>query len=121
MKEKYDPKTEDIFLYISSEELERLMNPHDPGWYRLMSHEKKVAFLLNPEFKDKSTQYIRVEVVYDVPISLNGVTENYIYHHIYLSKDALKDLGRLNECHDRYTGTTGSQKIHIIVGEPDGN
>lgn len=107
-------------MFLSPEELTEF-NLKGIGEMRLIVPEKSVAFFLfcAANSGEMDENYLRVDVVYDVPSTGFGKAQNFTNFYIYLSDRARKDLLSKRECQDRYTGTTGSQKIHIFLGEPN--
>lgn len=116
MKERFDPKTEDIFLFLSQEELDNLLGNWNAAGIILKNPQKKAAFFL---FGEDIDRYIVVDPMYNVPAVIGGREETFTNYYIQLSKAACLDLKERRVCRDRYLGTTGGEKISIFLGEPD--
>lgn len=116
MRERFDLPTQDIFLYLTQDELAEFLGTKGDEGIKEVNDEKKVLFIL---FRDTTssqpvTQYIDVEVAHDV---LGKEGPGYSHFIISLSERACEDLSANGLVSDRYTSLTGSEKVHIIVDE----
>lgn len=116
MKERFDPRTQDIFLYLTRDELTEFLGLTGLGGVKLVNDEKKVSFILfrdvaNPK---QDSKIIDVEVAYDIPGKEGLGYTNFV---INISRRGCNQLKTQGLCEDRYTGLTGSEKVHILVEE----
>ena len=115
MKEHFDPKTQDIFLYLTKEEFGDFMEAGGSGigGLKLVNDEKKVTFLLFRDISspEQSSKVIDVQVAYEVP-EKEGLYTNFV---IYLGRRGCEQLAAQSLCEDRYTGLTGGEKVHILI------
>src|SRR3990172_4627044 len=108
MKERFDTKTQDIFLYLTQDELQEFLGIQGIGGMKLVSHEKRATLIL---FRDVSTpknfsRTIDVQAAYDVP-GRDG--SDYTTFVINVSETGCNQLRFKGLCEDRYTGLTGSE------------
>lgn len=115
MKERFDPKTQDIFLYLTKDELSDFLDIEGIFGMKLVNHEKKVQFLLyrEPHPSEVSSRVIDVQAAYDVP----GKTGLYTNFLLTVSDRGCEQLATQGLCSDRYTGLTGSEKVHVLIEE----
>jgi hypothetical protein len=121
MKERFNPKTQDIPLYISQDELTHLLGPGGLEGLRLVNDEKKVFFLLFRGLNDEGDDaVISIHPEYNRTSQTTGEL-GYTDFFIHLGSRACKDLEIHGRCEDRYLGKTGLERVSVTVGDPEEN
>ena len=119
MKERFNLKTQDIFLYISPDESKYLRGPEGLEGLRLVNDKKKAFFLLFRGSNDGGGgALISVHAEYN-RISQTTGKSGYTDFFIHLSHQACKDLKMHGRCEGRYLGKTGLERVSITVGDPE--
>ena len=116
MKERFDPKTQDIFLYLTQDELTEFLGSTGLGGIKLVNDEKKVSFILfrSVASQERDSRIIDIQVAYDVPGKEGLGYTNFV---INVSRRGCNQLTTQGLCEDRYTGLAGSEKVHILIEE----
>jgi hypothetical protein len=111
MQERYDPKSGDIFLWITQKEYDEA-NTDGRGYFvgRIVSRKKCVTFSVS---RSTLPNHEHIQVVPQLNEGGNKIWTNFI---IEISNDAWKELQERKFTASRYTLTTGGQKITIFTG-----
>lgn len=119
MKERFNPKTQEISLYISQDELTHFLGPGGLEGLRLVNDEKKVFFLLFRGLNDEADDAVTsVHPEYNRTSRASGES-GYTDFFILLSSRACIDLELHGRCEDRYIGKTGLERVSVTVGDPE--
>lgn len=116
MKERFDPKSEDIYLWLSHLEIQEADSiTYGFAFERLINDQTKVVFLV-----DRVPNGVIAPFYLDVaPIYDQGKNHDYTLFHIRISEQAWKDLKQNKFATTRYHGPIGAEKIYILAGDPD--
>lgn len=116
MKDRFDEKTEDLYIWISHEEIKAADSvSYGHSFDRLTDNNKKVAFLVDRvPVGIESNSYLDVNPVYD-----QGENQDWTLFHIRINQQAWEDLKQNKFATSRYQGPIGSEKVTILAGDPD--
>lgn len=116
LKEIFDLNSQDIFIFLSPEQLCKLEESRDMGF---VDKKNRVAIFLSRIPKSVEEQFPPIQVTLTPSYPTGNPEEAYTNISINLGSVVIEDLKNMKEYRDRYPGATGGEKINLFLSEPE--